>query len=243
MKTKTVDDFIAGIAVHYPSFTQINSNLIDLKKTKFNKNECFFIWDLQLGKILYANGIEILLGFKDDEITLQEYTSLFHPEEKDYVLRLGQAATYHSIENPKSNNELFLYVSHRIKKGNGDYIKILAQSTPYSIDDKGLISSFLVRLSDISFADSSEVVQYKFSANGLDDESFHNLVFQNSKSIFTSRELDIIGEIRQGHANTQIAEKLQISMHTVASHRKNIFKKSDCHSAEELLLFCKKNGI
>jgi DNA-binding NarL/FixJ family response regulator len=243
MKTKTIDEFIAEIKHHYPPFTKINSNINDLKITEFNKNECFFIWDLRLGEILYANGLETLLGFKDDEIKLQGYADLFHPDEKEYVLRVGQASIYYSIKNPESNNELFLYVSHRIRKKHGDYIKILAQSTPYSIDDKGLISSFLVRLNDISFTDSSEVVQYKFSANDLDEQLFHNLVFETNKSPFTKREFDIIKKIRKGYTNRQIAKNLQISIHTVSSHRKNIMKKSDCHSAEELLLFCKKNGI
>lgn len=243
MKTKTVDKFIEDLADHYPAFTKVEYHLDDLKKVKFNKNECLFVWDLRLGEILFVKGMDNLLGFADNKVTLKSFTNLFHPEDDEFILRIGQAAIHYSIKYPKSNKEHCLYVSHRIKNAKGDYIKILAQSTPYSMDKEGLITSFLVKLNDISFVDTSETVQYKFMAAGLDGTSFHNLIFQNSKSIFTPRELDIIKEIQQGYTNPQIAERLQISKFTVATHRKKMMKKSNCHSAEELLLFCKKNGV
>ncbi len=79
--------------------------------------------------------------------------------------------------------------------------------------------------------------------NGLDAKSFHDFIFENNKSIFTPRKLDIIKEIQKGQSKIQIAEILQISKHTVSTHRKKIMKKSNCHSAEELLLFCRRNGV
>ena len=243
MITQSIDDFIAGIAVIYPSVTTIDYSLSKLKELKFSKNECIFVWELRSGEMLFKKGFEILLGFANEEVTLKGFANLFHPEDDKYIHRLGQAAIHHSIKNTESNKEFSLYVSHRIKNANGDYIKILAQSTPYSIDEKGLITSFLVKLSDISFVDSSDTVQYKFMTKGLDTKSFHDQVFANNKSIFTPRELDMIREIQQGFTNPQIAERLGISRYTVATHRKKIMKKSGSHSAEELLLFCRRNGL
>ena len=119
----------------------------------------------------------------------------------------------------------------------------MAQSTAHDIDHKGLISSFLVKLSDISFVDTSDAVQYKFLANNLDAQLFHDLVFDKHKSIFTIRGIEIIMEIKNGFSNAQIADNLKISKFTVETHRKKILKKSNAHSADELLLFCRKNGI
>ncbi len=243
MKTKTIDEFIEDIANHYPAFTKGDDDLNDLQIIEFVNNECLFVWDLRLGEMLFKKGFDNLLGFADEEVTFKVFINLFHPEDDEYIHRLGQAAIHHSIKNADSNKEHCLYVSHRIKKADGYYIKILAQSTPYSIDESGLISSLLVKLSDISFVDSSDTVQYKFTANGLDTQSFHDLIFENSKSIFTPRELDIIKEIQKGQSNIQISHSLKISKHTVATHRKKIMKKSDCHSAEDLLLFCRRNGV
>ena len=243
MKTRTIDQFIDNIAQHFPSHTKVKGNMSDLQKIEFNKNECVFVWDLRLGEMIFNKGFENLLGVPDEEINLEKFVALFHPDDQEYIYRLGQAAVHHSIKEPELNEEFCLYVSHRIIKSNGDYIKVLAQSTPYSIDSEGLIASFLVKVSNISFVDSSDAVQYKFLANGLDTKLFHDLVFDKHKSIFTPREMDIIKEIESGLSNIQIAENLQISKFTVETHRKKIMKKSGCHSAEELLLFCKRNGV
>ena len=97
--------------------------------------------------------------------------------------------------------------------------------------------------SNINFVDTTNVVQYKFMAKGLNPKSFHEKVYEHNKSIFTLRELAVIREIKKGHSSSKIAEILKISVHTVATHRKKLFKKSGCHSVEELLFFCKKNGI
>ena len=243
MKVKTVDEFITEIAAHYPGFTEVKNDLSNLKNTKFNKNECLFVWDVRLGEILFIRGFHDLLGFIDDEINLERFTNLFHPDEKEFILKLGQMATFYTVENPKSNKEFLLYVSHRIMKSDGSYAKILAQSSPFSWDDKGLINSFLVRLTDIGFIDPSELVQYKFETNGLDYQAFHDRLFADQKPIFSPRELEVIQEIDKGHSNPQIAKNLVISKHTVATHRKKILKKSGCHSADELLVFCRKNGV
>ena len=41
----------------------------------------------------------------------------------------------------------------------------------------------------------------------------------------------------------QIANKLYLSKHTVQTHRKNILRKAKSHSINDVLHFCKKNGI
>ena len=243
MKTKTIEQFIDDIARHYPPHTKVDGDINNLEKTKFNKNECLFVWDLRLGEMIFNRGFENLLGIQDDEVNLEKFVALFHPEDQEYIYRLGQAAIRHSIKHPELNSDFCLYVSHRIKKSNGDYIKIMARSSPHSIDAEGLIASFLVKLSDISFVDTTDAVQYKFLASSLDEELFHDLVYDKNKSIFTPRELEIIKEIQKGISNFQIAENLRISKFTVETHRKKIMKKSGSHSAEELLLFCRKKGV
>lgn len=52
-----------------------------------------------------------------------------------------------------------------------------------------------------------------------------------SGSLLTQREIEIVRLMAQEYANKQIADKLFISERTVESHRKNIFKKLNTHSA------------
>ncbi len=77
----------------------------------------------------------------------------------------------------------------------------------------------------------------------LDRESISNEVYGENKNIFTDREKEIILLVILGSSNPDIASSLNISKHTVATHRKNIFSKSKCSDPEELKIFCKKNGV
>ncbi len=55
------------------------------------------------------------------------------------------------------------------------------------------------------------------------------------KAILSKREKEIMQLIVDGLENQAIAEKLFISLHTVQTHRKHIFKKMDVHSVTELI--------
>lgn len=65
------------------------------------------------------------------------------------------------------------------------------------------------------------------SGTGRDPE-VHNL---------TEREKEIIRNVARGLSNKEIADKLCLSVHTVATHRRNICAKLDIHSAAGLTIF------
>ena len=62
-------------------------------------------------------------------------------------------------------------------------------------------------------------------------------------SHLTKKELEIIQFIAQGYTNKEIAEKAFLSIHTIQTHRKNIFKKLNINNTSELLMFAVKKGI
>ena len=86
-------------------------------------------------------------------------------------------------------------------------------------------------------------MSWHFKAKNLNEEDFRKQVYKNYQNFFTEREVEIIVEIENGLTNKGIAEKLSISEHTVATHRKHIFQKANCHRKEDLILFCKGRGI
>lgn len=66
------------------------------------------------------------------------------------------------------------------------------------------------------------------SADEPKDPEVHNL---------TEREKEIVRSIARGLSNKEIAERLFVSVHTVATHRRNICAKLDIHSAAGLTVF------
>lgn len=59
----------------------------------------------------------------------------------------------------------------------------------------------------------------------------------------TIREKEIIKQISMGKTNKEIGDTLNISPHTVHTHRKNIMKKLQLHSAVELSNYAIQSGI
>ena len=78
----------------------------------------------------------------------------------------------------------------------------------------------------------------------LEKETHPNNIENNCLPISLSeRELEIIKHIADGYTTKCIALKLFLSFHTVNTHRKNIFKKLNVHSASELILYAVNQGI
>jgi DNA-binding NarL/FixJ family response regulator len=61
-----------------------------------------------------------------------------------------------------------------------------------------------------------------------------NQTQRQSLSVLSTREMEIAELINQGMSNQTIAEKLFLSPQTIATHRKNIFRKLQVHSTTEL---------
>jgi DNA-binding CsgD family transcriptional regulator len=59
----------------------------------------------------------------------------------------------------------------------------------------------------------------------------------------TPREKDVIRLIAQGYANKEIADRLNISIHTVISHRKNITEKLNIKSISGLTVYAIINNL
>jgi DNA-binding NarL/FixJ family response regulator len=59
----------------------------------------------------------------------------------------------------------------------------------------------------------------------------------------TDRELDIVRLIAQGLSNKLIADKLELSTHTVNTHRKNIMSKLNIPNTAGIVMFAVKNKL
>ena len=57
------------------------------------------------------------------------------------------------------------------------------------------------------------------------------------------REFEVLQLITKGHKTVQIADELNVSVHTINSHRKNILKKLNLKSPTELIVYALETGL
>lgn len=89
----------------------------------------------------------------------------------------------------------------------------------------GKIASVLTSAEEIV---SNKAIIKKFSCEGL---------------TVTEREIEIIKFIAEGLSNKQIADKLNLSTHTVNTHRKNIMNKLEVNNTAGIVMYAVKNQL
>ena len=82
----------------------------------------------------------------------------------------------------------------------------------------------------------SNTDEFKVIRPQLDKVSCHGLGI-------TDRELDVIRLISEGLSNKLIADKLELSTHTINTHRKNIMAKLDIPNTAGIVMFAVKNNL
>ena len=116
-------------------------------------------------------------------------------------------------------------------KNNFPHIKWIALT--YSILDKEIQSFF------------DEVIPINDSYDSITRKIDYFLVNSEVEGVhaLTEREQNVLKEIIKGHSNKEIADILNISIHTVMSHRKNIYQKTDIKSQAGLTVYALTHNI
>ena len=71
----------------------------------------------------------------------------------------------------------------------------------------------------------------------------HTHAASTGETLLSSREMEVALLLCQGCINKEVADKLNISVTTVITHRKNIMEKLGARSLADVIVYCVMNGI
>ena len=238
-----MSDFLNRVNGPEKFTSHVDLNFEDLKNYPLEQNECFYLFDLTKNKIIYLRGFDTFLGFDESKISLDSIFNNYHPDDAAIVRNIAKVFALELRDLKIKPFINFVNISYRYKHNRGNYLNILSQAWVYSVDERQKMTSALIKYTDVSFIRSTSIVKWTVDERYFNRNELSKKVYSDGLNLFTTREMDIIREIDRGLTNKLIGESLNISKHTVATHRKNILKKSNCHNSETLLFFCKKNGL
>ncbi len=66
---------------------------------------------------------------------------------------------------------------------------------------------------------------------------------EDSYELLSLREREVMQLLAEGKSNKEIAGLLGVSLHTIETHRSNIFEKLNLHSLPELILYAVRKGV
>lgn len=158
-----------------------------------------------------------------------------------------------SLQEMKSASSLMENVSKR----NFDIVIInptLGNNiSPNKIKELSINKNVRILAIEISKLPSEIIGQYDGSLSVTDNIETISNVIENSflppnvlneeREILSTREKEIISLVAKGLTNQEIADKLYLSVHTVITHRRNIAKKLEIHSATGLTIYAIVNKI
>lgn len=137
--------------------------------------------------------------------------------------------------------------NYRLKSLEGNWLSISQRSRYIKSSSDGTPLVSIDSLSDISnFKKNSEIVNIiekvmgpqKLTKIQVDTFSPDEQEYHISK-----REINVLRCICDGMSSKQIAEKLNISIHTINNHRKNMLGKTNCKNLSELAARAIRTGI
>ena len=128
-----------------------------------------------------------------------------------------------------------------IKHISGNYNENMCYAVIFSIDS---LQNDIEKHNRIRDKILKPMVQ-DLAASGIDD--WQELISNNSVTApktqeISQRELDVLKLVAQGYINKEIADKLNISLNTVLSHRKNITAKLGIKTVSGLIFYCISHG-
>lgn len=187
-----------------------------------------------------------VLGYEKNEITVPSFISNIHPDDQPWFLNFENKVVefFSTLRSDQVTNYKIRY-DYRIRKKNGDYIRILQQTVTLQFEGENQVVRTLVVHTDISHLKRDGLPVLSFI--GLNGEpSYINVdvkeLFTTAKEIITKRERQILTLLVKGDDSKTIASKLDISKQTVDTHRKNLLKKTGCENTASLIAMAIKNG-
>jgi|GEM_PF-505887 len=197
-----------------------------------------YIYNFSEGRITYARGFQDLLGYRDEEVDVHLIFGALHPEDAPIVANLNQRAieAMAKVRDPKNLMDLSLSVDHRMQKANGEYIKILRQTAVFEVDKcSGKVHSTFSLCKDISTIKPNGSIGWQISGFDLIEFEAPEDTTQRVQYRPSPREMDVLRKLAEGMSSKVIAQELDISLHTVNTHRRNMLSRTGLSNTTELV--------
>ncbi len=236
-----------------PVKTELYLNIIGQVANLFSAGSFYYyIINFKTLQMEYVDDrIQKVLGVNPKDWNLEKGFELVHPEDLKQMHRKEAKAVDFILNHIPTEDILRYKVVYvlRLRHTDGSYKTILQQSKPLTISDDGKVQQVLGIHTDVTYLNMK--VDHKISFIGDGRPSYYSLStdddFKPEKldfhSIFTPREKEILANIAEGKTFSEIAGILNISPHTINTHKKNILKKSECHNTTELIAHCVREGV
>lgn len=148
---------------------------------------------------------------------------------------------------PENGKDFRFTVCAKLRAHNGLMQWYLMDTNILQVNALGQPLRTIFTMTNIHKFKKDEVIYYDVLKR--DEQGVYRPVLQKSISesgtihLLTEREYEILGLISKGYTSSQIADHLFISLYTAQTHRRNIKRKLQCKSNNEMINYALARGI
>ena len=252
MKYTHIKDMYKSIFKSYdkPSLETHIKRLIDLDQYLPYSSTFFCITNTQSLEFEYiSKNFKACLGLDSNLLEkggMRYFWSRLHPDDLEiWIKALNELMEFTLGKISKDNRQNANYTwNYRFKNAAGVYVNLIQNTTPLAFDSHGKpiigLAHYTVLHSDIKM-DISASAKLLNENNEYETIYFNNFGQKILGSGISNRERDVVRFLILDLSSKEISKKLNISSHTVDTHRRNILKKLNVSSTGELIGMLKMN--
>lgn len=214
------------------------------------------LYDFELEYI--SDSVEGFVGKSVKQITMSDLLRTLVPEEMESMnLKSKVISSFYTSFLEKENvlryKNIFTY---RMQDGNGKTRTMLYQALPLSVLENGSPEHVFCIQTDISHLKVASTTAVSFIhldggksflevdiSKGVFDPAACGTATNDFSALLTEREKQIVIRFSRGRSADQIASELNLSPHTVKTHRRNILQKTGSANTTELVAKCLSSGV
>jgi len=148
-----------------------------------------------------------------------------------------------SEPNVETSDYRFIF-NHRYIRKDGSISQFMHEGSITFVDDKCLPVLNLKVFFEIADIKADETIVLTIFRHSPEHgyQKIWTKTYSNDKNpALSARELEIISLCHQGLSSKMIAEKLNLSIHTIKNHKRNCMAKTNTHNISELIHVCIQN--
>lgn len=235
-----------------------DSNNVDLQETILNNPfldsilsilpNVTWILDIHYRKYYFiSSNIKRLLGYSAQQFIkggLKFTESLIHHDDIQNYTYQKHLEMDSILNSPFSECDQFQNtISFRIKNIDGVYIPIIEQNLLLIVSTLPDIPYLLGTYASIHDCKNCNLSDHSSSSTASNTSPYPSVTNECPQAVLSKRELEIVKLISKGYSSKQIAQQLNISFHTVNTHRQKMIEKTHTKNTGGLIQFAAYNKL
>ena len=205
-------------------------------------NEAVYVYSLVNKRMIYVDGWQELLGFKDDEISLLKLVQLTVPDYIPFCSEINNKALQFILAQQEQLEEYSCIVYSKKYHNNGEEVPLI-ESVGVFKSDKGQVTEIIGRFQKNKFARMGKIIQY--DAYGPKKSAFEETL---SKELFkhqaiSIKEKETLALFAQGKTYKEVAEHYKISSSAIIKRINPLFERFNVKNLTHLIHFAHQNGL